>query len=83
MEKEVLKRPDLGLSECLHKAIADGIISSEAVYVEPSDFDTEKITDGGCAITRGEIYAGLYRVMEIMNNVGSKLPSDTEMHPVG
>ena len=83
MEKEVLKRPDLGLSECLHKAIADGIISSEAVYIEPSDFDTEKITDGGCAITRGEIYAGLYRVMEIMNNVGSKLPSDTEMHPVG
>ncbi|MCR4637023.1 GDSL-type esterase/lipase family protein [Butyrivibrio fibrisolvens] len=83
MEKEVLKRPDLGLSECLHRAVADGIVPPEAVYIDPSSFDSSDITDGGCPITRADVYAGLCRVMEIMNTIGTKLPSDTEMHPVG
>jgi hypothetical protein len=83
MEKEVLKRPDLRLSECLHRAVADGIVPPEAVYIDPSSFDSSDITDGGCPITRADVYAGLCRVMEIMNTIGTKLPSDTEMHPVG
>lgn len=83
MEHEVLRRPDLGLSECLHRAVVDGIVPPDAVYVDPAGFDTNDITDGGCAITRADVYAGLCRVMEIMDTVGTKLPSDIEMHPVG
>lgn len=83
MEKEVLKRPDLGMSECLHRAVVDGIVPPEAVYVDPQGFDTDDITDGGCAITRADVYAGLCRVMEIMNTMGTKLPTGVEMHPVG
>ena len=83
MEKEVLKRPDLGLCECLHRAVADSIIPADAVYTDPSDFITTDITDGGCPITRADVYAGLSRVLEIMGNVGTNLPSDAEIHPVG
>ena len=83
MEPEVLKRPELGLSECLHRAVVDGIVPAEAVYVDPSGFDTNDITDGGCAITRADVYAGLCRVMEIMKTIGTKLPTDIEIHPVG
>ena len=83
MESERLKRPELGISECLHRAVADGIVPPEAVYVAPTSFDSSDITDGGCAITRADVYSGLCRVMEIMDTLDKELPSDTEIHPVG
>ena len=68
MQKNILER-NISLDDCMKQAIQNGILSEEG----------EKEN----RICRADCYAGLVRVMEIMGNMKTALPSDAEIHPVG
>ena len=68
MQKNILER-NISLDDCMKQAIQNGILSEEG----------EKEN----RICRADCYAGLVRVMEIMANMKTALPSDAEIHPVG
>jgi lysophospholipase L1-like esterase len=60
---------EIDMESCFEKAISLNLVPSKAV---PSK-----------AITRAQCYAGLVKVMEILDNANEALPEDAEVHPVG
>jgi hypothetical protein len=67
--KNSAAKRDIDMTKCFSEAVALGIISNNAKANAP--------------ITRADCYAGLVRVMEILDNSESALPDDVEVHPVG
>jgi hypothetical protein len=68
LAKSVSER-EINMESCFNKAISLKLVSSKAI---PSE-----------AITRAQCYAGLVKVMEILDNANEALPEDAEVHPVG
>jgi hypothetical protein len=57
------------MEECYKRAVSLGLALAQ--------------TKPDTAINRAECYAGLVRVMELLNNSSKALPKDVEIHPVG
>jgi hypothetical protein len=67
--RQSLTERNADIKECNDEAILLGIINKSSLPDEP--------------ICRADCYAGLVRVMEILDNADNKMPSDVEIHPVG
>ena len=62
-------RAGISLSAAFAQALADGVLPAGAKRA--------------AAICRGDVYAGLARVMELLGTAKKALPRDAEIHPVG
>lgn len=65
----VQMRAGISLDLAFARAVSDGVLPRTA---KPSD-----------PICRGDVYAGLARVMELLGTSRMALPADAEVHPVG
>ena len=63
------QRAGLSLEEAFSRAKAHGIL--------PENVDRK------APLTRADVYTGLARVMDLLNNADQALPKDAEIHPVG
>lgn len=67
LEADAPRRLLLTADECLKRA--------QKLNIVPDGISAEK------ALTRAECYAGLVRIMELLNNEHTALPGDVEQHP--